>query len=84
MIPENIAKREDLNLGAKILYGFLNSYSKKNDICWASNSYIANYFSTDARTVSRWLKILKEKKLIVIQKEYKAGRVTKRHIIVYS
>lgn len=83
MIPENIAKREDLNLGAKILYGFLNSYSKKNDNCWARNQYIADYFSTDVRTVSRWLKELKDNNLICIHKEYKSGRVIKRNIIVY-
>jgi len=84
MIPESIARRDDLNLGAKILYGFLNSYSRKNDKCWAGNQYIAEYFSTDIRTVSRWLKELNDKELIAIQKEYKAGRVIKRHIRIIS
>ena len=80
MISEDIAKRGDLSLGARTLYGFIYSYSRKSNKCWAGNQYIAEYFSIDIRTVSRWLKELKDKELIVIQKEYKAGRVTKRHI----
>jgi len=82
MIPESIASRNDLNLGAKILYGFINSYSRKRDKCWAGNPYMAEYFSTDKRTVSRWLKELNDKNLIVINKKYEHGRVKSRNIIV--
>jgi len=78
MTPENICGREDLSLGAKVLYGFINSYSKRHSKCWASNPYIANYFSTDVRTISRWIKELKDKKLIDVKSYYKSGRVEKR------
>jgi DNA-binding transcriptional ArsR family regulator len=84
MIPERIAKNSDLSGNEKLLYGKLKALSNNEKrLCWAGNEYLAEYFSTDVRTISRWLKVLKEKKLICIHKEYKAGRVKKRNIIVY-
>jgi len=79
MLPENIAKRGDLSLGAKILYGFIKSYSITNGKCWAGNPYIAGYFTTNERTITRWVKELKDKKLIDVKYYRKAdGQIEKR------
>jgi hypothetical protein len=83
-VLDSIAKRKDLSLGARLLHGKLLALSNEKGVCWARNSYLSDFFSTDVRTISRWLKEIKDKKLIDISKEYEAGRVKKRYIIVYE
>jgi DNA-binding transcriptional regulator YhcF (GntR family) len=79
-----MAGRKDLSIGARYMYGKLLTLSLKNGTCWASNKYLAKFYATNVRTISRWLKELKDKDVIDIIKEFKSGRVTKRNIIVYQ
>lgn len=88
MTPIKITSRRDLSSGAKNLYGLIYSYSydkkqkKPVGYCYALNPHMAECFGTDIRTVSRWLKELKDKDLIYIEKNWEAGRVKSRHIFI--
>ena len=83
--PNWIVNRKDLSIGAKFLYGAVNTLSNnENHACCALNPCLANLFNVDVRTISRWLKELKTQKLIVIHKDYKNGKVKKRSILPYK
>lgn len=50
--------------GAKLLYGEISSLCNKEGYCWATNSYFANLYACEERTIIRWLNALRNIKMI--------------------
>ena len=71
VIPANVRYDSTLNANAKLLYGEIAALCNKHGICWATNSYFAKLYNTTNVTISRWIKVLKEKGYISIEIVYK-------------
>ena len=53
-IPMEVLQSE-LSMGAKVLYGLLNSLTAQNGYSWATNEYISEVLNVQVRTIKRWL-----------------------------
>lgn len=71
IIPAEIRYDKDLTANAKLLYGEITSLCNEKGICWASNQYFADLYSTTKETISRWISQLAKKKYIAIKMFYK-------------
>ncbi len=72
IIPAEVRYDKDLSSTAKLLYAEITSLCSKSGECWASNEYFSNLYSTSERTISRLLKLLKDKNYISIELIYKS------------
>lgn len=73
IIPAEIRYDKELTANAKLLYGEITSLCNEKGICWASNQYFADLYSTTKETISRWVSQLAKKKYIAIKMFYKKG-----------
>ena len=64
VIPANVRYDKKLPANAKLLYGEITALCNKEGYCWATNEYFAELYATSEKTVSRWIKILKDRKFI--------------------
>lgn len=67
VIPADVRYCKDLEPSAKLLYGEITALCNREGYCWASNSYFADLYNVDERTITRWLTSLKDKEFICIQ-----------------
>lgn len=84
IIPANVRYDNSLNANAKLLYGEITALTNKNGLCWATNEYFSDLYGVSERTITDWIKQLKEKGYIdfVIQtKRYDDGTVKKVRFI---
>lgn len=58
IIPANVRYDSQLTADEKLLYGEITCLSNAKGYCYASNSYFAELYRVDVRTVQRWLKNL--------------------------
>ena len=72
VIPANVRYDNDLQMGARMLYGELTALSNEKGYCWATNSYFAELYRVSNKTVSRWIRSLENKGYIFTQMVYKA------------
>ena len=72
IIPAEVRYDKDLSSTAKLLYAEITSLCSKSGECWASNEYFSNLYSISERTISRLLKLLKDKNYISIELIYKS------------
>lgn len=82
IIPANVRYDPDLPPNAKLLYGEITALTNDKGYCWASNNYFANLYGVYPTTISKWLRVLKEKNYISIELVYKDGtkEIQNRHI----
>ena len=82
IIPANVRYDTDLTPNAKLLYGEITALTNDKGYCWASNNYFANLYGVYPTTISKWLRVLKEKNYITIELVYKEGtkEIQNRHI----
>ena len=66
IIPAHVRYCKDLEPNAKLLYGEITALCNQQGYCCAINQYFADIFKVDRRTISRWLKSLKDQKFIFI------------------
>lgn len=72
IIPAEVRYDKDLSSTAKLLYAEITSLCSKSGECWATNEYFSNLYSTSERTISRLLKLLRDKNYISIELIYKS------------
>ena len=86
IIPANVRYDSKLPANAKLLYGEITALCNKEGYCWATNDYFAELYCTTEKTISRWIKCLKEKGLIECKLKtfrYEDGTIKKvRYIIM--
>ena len=78
-----VVRYADISDKAKLLYGELTALSNKEGYCWATNSYFANLYKVDNKTITRNIKELEDKGFIHIKYDY-AQKETKRYIYILS
>ena len=86
IIPAEVRYDKDLSSTAKLLYAEITSLCSKSGECWATNEYFASLYSTSERTITRLLKILKDKNYISIEFVYKSKtkEIEKRAIKIHN
>lgn len=79
IIPAYVRYCPSLSLGARLFFGEISALCSAKGFCWASNSYLANLYETEVRTIQRWLHELEENCFIKIEIDQK-NKNTKRKI----
>lgn len=67
IIPAHVRYCKNLEPSAKLLYGEITALANQCGYCFASNSYFAELYGVDERTVRRWLESLKKLNFIKIE-----------------
>ena len=62
ILPAEIRYDKDLLPNAKLLFVEITALCRRQGYCWATNSYFAELLGASERTVTRWIKLLCEKK----------------------
>ena len=62
ILPAEVRYDRDLLPNAKLLFVEITALCRKQGYCWATNEYFAELLGASARTVSRWIKLLCDKK----------------------
>jgi hypothetical protein len=67
IIPAHVRYSKDLEPNAKLLYGEITALCSVEGYCWASNDYFAELFDVEDRTITNWLKSLKDNGFIFVE-----------------
>lgn len=60
IIPASVRYDKNLLKGSTLLYGEITALSNKKGFCWASDSYFAELYGVDKRSIQRWLSSLED------------------------
>lgn len=74
IIPNKVLSHKKLSLGAKMLYGEIATWCKRDGYCEQSNQYFGKLYQTHEMTISKWIKNLKKAHLI------KCKIIRKKHV----
>ncbi|MBE5820014.1 MAG: helix-turn-helix domain-containing protein, partial [Clostridiales bacterium] len=67
VIPTRILFNENLKPNVKLLYGAITSLCNKEGYCFASNNYLGAKFKVDPKTISSWIKELRELNYVIVE-----------------
>lgn len=67
VIPTRILFNEKLKPNVKLLYGAITSLCNKEGYCFASNNYLGTKFKVDPKTISSWIKELRELNYVIVE-----------------
>jgi hypothetical protein len=73
VIPASVRYDKDITPNSKLLYGEITALSNEKGFCWASNSYFAELYKVDQKSISRWIAELRQKNYISVELIYKEG-----------
>ena len=62
ILPAEVRYDKSLLPNAKLLFVEITSLCRKQGYCWATNSYFAELLGASERTITRWIKVLCDKK----------------------
>ena len=77
IIPKQVFENRELSSSAKILYGLIMLYSRREGYCWASNSYLSMSCGCSPRNITRLISEL-EKQNFIRSEEASDGKHMKR------
>lgn len=83
VIPPAVRYDPELSANAKLLYGEISALENVKGYCWAQNSYFAELYGKDEKTISRWINALEKRGYIrreIIRNS--KSEVTERRIYV--
>lgn len=63
-IPANVRYSDKLTAGAKLLYGEIEFFCKRDGYCLKRNIYFAELYKTNLHTISRWIKSLHKNQFV--------------------
>lgn len=66
-MPVSVLLDKSLPSGAKVMFLLINSLTRREGYCYASNRYFMERLDTSEATLKRWLSVLKEKGLVRIE-----------------
>lgn len=72
VIPANV-RYSNIPDGAKLLFGEITALCNEKGYCWATNSYFAELYHKDSRTIQRWISDLEGLGVITREVTYKAN-----------
>jgi len=86
IIPADVRYDKSLIANSKLLYGEITALSNEKGFCWASNSYFSDLYSVSDRSISAWLKKLKDRGYIKIDYEFKgnSNEISRRLISIIA
>jgi len=67
LVPSNVLCNKKISDSSKILYGVILGLSNKYGYCYASNDYLAVDRDVSLATLKRYLKELRDNKLIIVE-----------------
>jgi hypothetical protein len=73
IIPADVRYDTDITPNAKLLYGEITALCNKEGHCWATNNYFADLYGKNKKSISAWIKQLKDKGHIRVEMRYKPG-----------
>ena len=73
VIPANVRYDPNLNANSKLIYGEITALTNEKGYCWASNEYFASLYRVSKKTISLWIKDLKDNGYIDVKLIYKEG-----------
>lgn len=82
VIPADVRYDKALPANAKLLYGEITALCSEKGFCWASNSYFAELYDKEVRTIKRWISQLVEKGYI--SKKIDKGAGNKRQLYLVT
>lgn len=93
IIPAEVRYHKKLTPNAKLLYSEITCLTNKKKYCWATNTYFANLYNVNKKTISKWINSLVETGFIelkIINNNYrkiylrgvleKSNRDTRNHV----
>lgn len=80
IIPASVRYDKNLLKGSTLLYGEITALSNKKGFCWASDSYFAELYGVDKRSIQRWLSSLEDNGYIKRIVERDGKRIKSRFI----
>lgn len=80
IIPADIRYDKTLRANEKLLYGEISALANKSGYCTAQNSYFANLYGVDKKTVSNWISNLEKRGYIKIEILYKEKEIVGRKL----
>lgn len=69
IIPAEVRYDTELSANEKLLYGEISALSNKLGYCYAQNTYFAELYSVDKRSIQRWIENLVNRGYIIVDVE---------------
>ena len=82
VIPAKVRYDKELKANEKLLYEEISALSNKNGYCNAKNSYFADLYDVNKKTVSSWITHLKDKGYIEVELIYEDKIIIERRIYI--
>lgn len=73
IIPADVRYDTNLNANSKLIYGEITALANEKGYCWASNDYFSSLYGVSKKTISLWIKDLKDHGYIDVKLIYKEG-----------
>lgn len=81
IIPADVRYDTELSANEKLLYSEISALTNKVGYCYATNTYFADLYNVDKRTIQRWIENLAHKGYIIVDVERDEKNAVVKRII---